>query len=306
MGIFNIWNRKCGYTLAELLIVLGVVGFIAIMIIIPMTSNITQQTFQQEQNLNIEKIREATNQMRTNEVLDGYTTNDAFVDEFQKYIKISQRCDSSHLQNCFISKFTTDSGDIINLSDLTAGTNLGQASNLSSTVGIILLNGTTMILAFDPNCARIDPFDNTIDTTSCMAIVYDINGFAKPNEIGKDISLLNATISTCDGKKIGSLCVATANSTYTPILADPDLHGWNNYWAGARDKCISLGMRLPTLAELNTMYLNKVAIGGFGTSWYWSSTEYSGTDGAWVEKFSDGSQGYTYRDTSGYKVRCVK
>jgi len=47
--------------------------------------------------------------------------------------------------------------------------------------------------------------------------------------------------------------------------------------------------RLPTKYELNEMYLQKGAVGGFALNGYWSSSEYSNGD-AWVQFFDDGLQ----------------
>jgi len=48
---------------------------------------------------------------------------------------------------------------------------------------------------------------------------------------------------------------------------------------------------LPSKDELNKLYLNKVAIGGFGSiqDWYWSSSEANLYD-AWYQIFASGGQ----------------
>ena len=46
---------------------------------------------------------------------------------------------------------------------------------------------------------------------------------------------------------------------------------------------------LPSKEELNQMYINRVAIGGFTTFWYWSSTEDLSND-AWIQFFNSGNQ----------------
>ena len=46
---------------------------------------------------------------------------------------------------------------------------------------------------------------------------------------------------------------------------------------------------LPSKDELNKLYLNRTAIGGFSGGVYWSSSEVSSTN-AWYQNFSDGSQ----------------
>ena len=48
--------------------------------------------------------------------------------------------------------------------------------------------------------------------------------------------------------------------------------------------------RLPTKYELNEMYLQQLAVGGFANNFYWSSAEYASSS-AWVQNFLDGNQG---------------
>ncbi len=63
---------------------------------------------------------------------------------------------------------------------------------------------------------------------------------------------------------------------------------------------------LPALGELNLLYTNRVAIGGFNTggSYYWSSTEYNNPN-AWAERFSDGTQSTDTKNNANL-VRCVR
>ena len=53
---------------------------------------------------------------------------------------------------------------------------------------------------------------------------------------------------------------------------------------------------LPSKDELNKLYLNKTAIGGFVSSRYWSSTEYNNLS-AWYQDFTDGASGATSKTT---------
>ena len=68
--------------------------------------------------------------------------------------------------------------------------------------------------------------------------------------------------------------------------------------------------RLPTNAELNVLFNNRGAIGGFDISgsdpagWYRSSSQ-TYRWGAWEQRFSDGAQGYTNKITHS-SVRPVR
>jgi len=65
---------------------------------------------------------------------------------------------------------------------------------------------------------------------------------------------------------------------------------------------------VPTKGELNVLYNNRAAVGGFKEAWaapancYWSSSPNSVNDG-WVQRFSDGLQSNTYNASS---LRCVR
>jgi hypothetical protein len=62
--------------------------------------------------------------------------------------------------------------------------------------------------------------------------------------------------------------------------------------------------RMPTKHELNEMYLQKSAIGGFAADWYWSSTELANSN-AWSQIFSNGFQFTNNKDFFIY-VRAVR
>jgi hypothetical protein len=69
-------------------------------------------------------------------------------------------------------------------------------------------------------------------------------------------------------------------------------------------KYLGSGWRLPSKDELNTLYENKDAIGGFANKYYWSSTEF-GLNDAWVQLFSNGYQDGLSKNDTGY-VRAVR
>ena len=62
---------------------------------------------------------------------------------------------------------------------------------------------------------------------------------------------------------------------------------------------------LPSLDELNQLYVNRVAIGGFAFNSYWSSTEFN-TDSAWRQYFFNGSQYFYDGKNNLTNVRAVR
>ena len=61
---------------------------------------------------------------------------------------------------------------------------------------------------------------------------------------------------------------------------------------------------LPSKDELNLLYLNNEAVGGFADGYYWSSSE-DGNDGAWGQDFGNGDQG-GYVKFNTFRVRAIR
>ena len=61
---------------------------------------------------------------------------------------------------------------------------------------------------------------------------------------------------------------------------------------------------LPSKYELNLLYLQKIAVGGFASAYYWSSTEYDGSN-AWEQYFGSGFQ-YGHSKYGTDYVRAVR
>jgi hypothetical protein len=68
--------------------------------------------------------------------------------------------------------------------------------------------------------------------------------------------------------------------------------------------------RAPTKSELNVLYNNRAAIGGFDESgsdpagWYWSSSQ-NNNNNAWAQRFSDGNQNNNNKNNDS-SLRCVR
>ena len=113
----------------------------------------------------------------------------------------------------------------------------------------------------------------------------------------------SATQAAGDGAYVGNLQVCKTD-------------GGVKTWSSANSYCSSLiaeeksDWRLPSRDELVTMYKKKSSLQNtagftaFGSSGYWSSTDYS-SGLHWVVDFSSGGSNYGY-DTDGKFVRCVR
>jgi hypothetical protein len=82
---------------------------------------------------------------------------------------------------------------------------------------------------------------------------------------------------------------------------------------GAAQACADLVLNgysdwfLPSINELQQLYTNRAAIGGFQNSWYWSSSEYYSYN-AWEFYFGSGypTSGYAYGKDYYHYVRAVR
>lgn len=83
----------------------------------------------------------------------------------------------------------------------------------------------------------------------------------------------------------------TTAGTAADICANLSLGGYTDWY-------------LPSKDELNILYLNQTAIGGFDIFRYWSSSE-GNNEGSWIQRFSNGSQGGYIKAFPG-SVRAVR
>ena len=106
-------------------------------------------------------------------------------------------------------------------------------------------------------------------------------------------------------------------NTITLLAADSNAGSGGIQLYGAAHACGNLNIHgqtdwyLPSIAELEVMYNNRSAIGGFSAGNYWSSSEYifdagaGGFQGAWIILFSNGTKGWNYKNDLRY-VRCAR
>ncbi|MDR1327526.1 MAG: prepilin-type N-terminal cleavage/methylation domain-containing protein [Heliobacteriaceae bacterium] len=310
---------KKGFTLAEVLITLGIIGVVAAIVMPGLIQDWRDKSYSTAKDVFNNRLEEATRQMNVNEALTGYPTTEAFVNELKKYMKILQVCPSDP-SGCFAATVTNgDGSETVETDTLKNSSNLNEGNWGTKALGIGLINGYTMILSYNPECSIGDITAPGSQTTSCLSLVYDINGKAKPNKIGKDVYTLNANIfNTCSGIKIGNLCVSASNESYSPIdtcdgtseydknfTTSVSSYCSNNYWAGAKKACAKQGMRLPTQSELKSLVSSASQLGM--SYWYWSSEEEDNAKTVRITMFPDGGQNGNHgKYYAGYVVRCVK
>ncbi|MDD3436242.1 MAG: hypothetical protein PHC64_03710 [Candidatus Gastranaerophilales bacterium] len=332
---------KKAITICDIIIAMTIIGIVGIYVLPAFLGNSNVTAWAKQKDNFEARLDEVAKQMNANQILTGYSTNEAFLDNVQKYLKLSKRCTSSNLTDCFVSSFKTSSGDTINTSSLTTGASIGKTTNTSAITGAQLSDGVNAIVAYDPTCTPPDWYNvssgssynsdaasitqkyTASSAASCFSMVYDVNGSKGPNQVDKDIKLFNASVSACTGAQIGSICVETSDTAYTRIdtctdtTYDTNLTAnsfcSNNAWAAAKKVCDLKGMRLPSKTELleirdnfkrggNTAGMNSIF-------YYWTSDEYTTPQSkAWHVHFSTTSELIPSGMDKSYggKARCVK
>ena len=124
---------------------------------------------------------------------------------------------------------------------------------------------------------------------------------ATPSDLGTGIQwgCVGTAISGADGTAIGTgnqNTIDIINSCATAGIAarlcgDLVLGGYSDWY-------------LPSKDELNLLFINRVAVGGFSSVFYWSSSEVSIAN-AWLQDFTNGNQGSGLKNLAHY-VRAVR
>ena len=272
--------KKVAFTLAEVLITLGIIGIVAAMILPTLNQAINKKVRAEQVRTVKYKFTKATEKMNSLGLIGPYASTDAFVDELQKHLKIMKRCDSSHLRECWpYDEVDLGNGKTWDISKTKTGKQLKMEDNdsadySSNNVGIVTADGTPMILSYNKKCEALDPVKQyqwstsdgkpvTNATAGCVAAVFEINGGAKPNKYGDDVQSFNAGgLGGSCAIEIGSLCL-TAPFTPKPLTAQEcneqkDKLGIKycstndrDFWGGAVKACKDQGKKLPSHSDLD-------------------------------------------------------
>ena len=289
-------RRKAAFTLAEVLITLGIIGVVAALTLPALLTNI-QSKVRAERSRSVQyKFSLATEKMARLNLIGPYDSTDAFVDELQKHLKISKRCNASNLRGCWpYDTVDLGNGKTWNIADTKTGKNLGMKTDdnndyTSDNVGIVTADGTPMILSYNKKCKAIDSLERlnwitndkdnkpvTNPSANCVAAVFEINGTGKPNKLSDDVVLFNANkLGSGCAFEVGSKCFG-APFTPTPLtraecvaekgnLGIRGCYYATDYWAGAVKQCGGVS-KMPTMDDLaklaSQLYKGNPSIGAY-------------------------------------------
>ena len=94
-------SKRFGFTLAEVLITLGIIGVVASMTIPTLITNYNQKSWDTGATVFSRKLEEVLKTMNTQSSLAGHTSTESFVDELSKHFKINKICQNNKLLDCF-------------------------------------------------------------------------------------------------------------------------------------------------------------------------------------------------------------
>ena len=268
---------QAAFTLAEVLITLGIIGVVAALTMPALITNI-QDRIQAKRIENInQKLSKVTDKMAVQSGLTGYGTTMAFVQEMSKHMKIAKICDNEHLAECWPTQEVTlnDEGKTWEIAKTKNAKTLkisNNAEDWADTVGIITGDGTGMILSYNKKCEfNVDDgglkYDNSTGKSNslvCLSGVYDWNGSSKPNKLKKDVTTLGMAtgLGTECAFEAGGKCF-TAAFAPTPLtkaqcesekdkLGIKSCYFENDPWAGAVKQCGGVS-KMPTQADLTEL-----------------------------------------------------
>ena len=267
---------KCAFTLAEVLITLGVIGVVAAVTLPTLLTNIQDRVRQEQVRTVKYKFTKATDKMNSLGRITEYPTTMDFVNELKKHMTIAKVCDSSKLNECWPAKtITAYSGNsttpqTVNVNTITNGTELKALANTTgptATVGIVTGDGVPMILVYNTHCSGFDetkqytwsvengkPVTNA--TTNCVSAIFDINGAKGPNKIGTDVRTLNSIFGAAKltGYAPADMAICkNMKKKYGFQYCGTHAEQNKDNWVGAMYACDKLGLHLPSIQTLASM-----------------------------------------------------
>ena len=278
-GYYQITRLKQGFTLAEILITLGIIGVVAVITVPTLISNV-QNYVKSKRVENIEqKFSKATDKMLIASGLEDYNSTQSFVNELSKHLNIAQICDNNSLRSCWpTDTVTLNNGKEWDISKTTSGKTLKMVNDENNewdnTMGIITADGTSFIMSYNKKCAMPQTtspswIGSKSSSTNCVAAIYDWNGSSKPNTFGmttsgkNDIIPLNANglgnacsievNGKCFGAFFKTTCIQLDECRELKSLGIIDSCAIGcDYFAGAAKQCGGMD-NLPSISDLNAL-----------------------------------------------------
>ncbi len=308
-------NKHNGFTMAEILLSLTIIGVVAAITLPSLTGNVNERVWNTQKKALYARFSQALALMPG---LSGYgtysqstsggstvttdTAAEAFLtDGLSKVIKINNICDATHLADCGIpTTITTLGGSTktfptklseLNSDFLTSGN--PQKDIDTKAAAFETQNGESIAVFYNPQC-QPDLGETEwyySQPKMCANFIYDLNGNKGPNAVGKDIEFITALYAS------------------DPVIVAPSVLSTNASddieWADASAACTTQDSesRLPNIDELSAIFYNKDLLNLMHGE-HWSGSVASASE-AWQLDFNSGDR-FAFSRDKGCLVRCVK
>lgn len=201
-GRLNFFEKRYAFTLAEVLITLGIVGVVASLTISALMKNWQDLQFKSAWKKNYSVFNQATiNIMQENGgSMAGLTCTEVsdkvncLNNKYKKQLSTIKTCVwGSGWRNCFhwpISNYYETVKWLNGTSHIPINT---YPFSCEGSAGLVLKDGTLVLTNYqDPTCSSNAATGATVEglTNGCGWITVDVNGFSAPNTVGKDIYIM--------------------------------------------------------------------------------------------------------------------
>lgn len=194
---------KNGFTLAEVLITLGIIGVVAALTIPTLMQNIqdkelytaTQKTFSVLSNVTQRIVYENSGTLWDNSSSDTTVLSKSITDEYAKYLSYVQEDTSDKIQTN--GWYGYKSNKIV-------------STPVSTRYSLVLKDGMYLRFLATQNC--ISPLSTGIGNV-CGSIIVDVNGNKSPNMWGRDVQAFDV--------------IKDNNGNYKLLPCGPDVSGHN-------------------------------------------------------------------------------
>ncbi len=321
-------KKKTGFTLAEILITLAIIGIVAAITLPSLLVNVNEKAWDAQKKALHARLAQAIGQMNSlggygtyTEDEEGTATTDTAAESFildalSKVYKINNVCGPDKLSSCGIpSKITTLDAvseitfptkmSELNVNLLNGNHQVNEDGDMADTKAAAFetVNGESIAVFYNPLCSSDTTAVHYAQNKMCVNFVYDLNGAEGPNQVGKDVGFITAFYN----KNPAVVAPVPYNSDYASTVKQ---YTETESEIDAPTACKTMGedLRLPDRDELASLFVNAPLINlGESTSYYWSGSVISlGTSGiAWGQGFKYGNCGRGNRSAMGY-VRCVR
>ncbi len=166
--IFKNRNSRCAFTLAEVLIVLLIIGVIAAFLIPLLITNSSKTQLVSQLQKAANTFTNMINSAQTSVKMEAWnydTTTEDFVKTYVlPYVNVAKDCGLAE-SGCFAEEYTTG---------------YTSAAIDNNYYKVVLADGIAMAIKLTPGCSETNP-------SECVDFIVDVNSSKTPNKWGKDV-----------------------------------------------------------------------------------------------------------------------